>query len=75
EQLNPAGLSYTYCYEQNRITITDSLDRREVLHTQGEGGLKRDTVRCVGKGHPYHAGRADAQYGIRCCRTGHPPDQ
>ncbi|NNT55750.1 RHS repeat protein, partial [Escherichia coli] len=41
EQLNPAGLSYTYCYEQNRITITDSLDRREVLHTQGEGGLKR----------------------------------
>ncbi|MGK2776976.1 DUF6531 domain-containing protein, partial [Escherichia coli] len=41
EQLNPAGLSYTYCYEQNRITITDSLNRREVLHTQGEGGLKR----------------------------------
>ncbi|MCC7988959.1 RHS repeat protein, partial [Escherichia coli] len=25
----------------DRITITDSLDRREVLHTQGEGGLKR----------------------------------
>ena len=41
EQLNPAGLSYTYCYEQNRITITDSLNRREVLHTAGEGGLKR----------------------------------
>ncbi|EFX9487133.1 RHS repeat protein, partial [Shigella dysenteriae] len=41
EQLNPAGLSYTYQYEKDRITITDSLDRREVLHTQGEGGLKR----------------------------------
>ncbi|RWZ93914.1 RHS repeat protein, partial [Escherichia coli] len=40
-QLNPAGLSYTYQYEKDRITITDSLDRREVLHTQGEGGLKR----------------------------------
>ncbi len=36
EQLNPAGLSYTYQYEKDRITITDSLDRREVLHTQGE---------------------------------------
>ncbi|MGS7364525.1 rhs element protein RhsC, partial [Escherichia coli] len=41
EQLNPAGLSYTYQYEKDRITITDSMDRREVLHTQGEGGLKR----------------------------------
>ncbi|EER9417374.1 RHS repeat protein, partial [Escherichia coli] len=41
EQLNPAGLSYTYQYEKDHITITDSLDRREVLHTQGEGGLKR----------------------------------
>ena len=41
EQLNPAGLSYTYQYEKNRITITDSLNRREVLHTQGEAGLKR----------------------------------
>ncbi|HAJ3841024.1 TPA: RHS repeat protein, partial [Escherichia coli] len=41
EQINPAGLSYTYQYEKDRITITDSLDRREVLHTQGEGGLKR----------------------------------
>lgn len=26
---------------KDRITITDSLDRREVLHTQGEAGLKR----------------------------------
>ena len=41
EQLNPAGLSYTYQYEKDRITITDSLNRREVLHTQGEAGLKR----------------------------------
>ncbi|MEW9631487.1 RHS repeat-associated core domain-containing protein [Escherichia coli] len=41
EQLNPAGLSYTYQYEKDHITITDSLDRREVLHTQGEAGLKR----------------------------------
>ncbi|HEB1320858.1 TPA: RHS repeat protein [Escherichia albertii] len=39
EQFNPAGLSYTYQYEKNCITITDSLNRREVLHT--EGGLKR----------------------------------
>ncbi|UGS42594.1 RHS element core protein [Pseudocitrobacter corydidari] len=41
EQRNPAGLSYTYQYEKNRITITDSLNRREVLHTQDEAGLKR----------------------------------
>ncbi|SJE64847.1 protein in rhs element [Shigella sonnei] len=34
EQLNPAGLSYTYQYEKDRITITDSLNRREVLHCQ-----------------------------------------
>ncbi len=47
EQLNPAGLSYTYQYEKDRITITDSLNRREVLHTQGEAGLKR-----VVKNHP-----------------------
>uniref|UniRef100_UPI00191C6F50 hypothetical protein n=1 Tax=Escherichia coli TaxID=562 RepID=UPI00191C6F50 len=40
EQLTPAGLSYTYQYEKDRITIPDSLDRREVLHTQGEAGLK-----------------------------------
>ncbi|EIA1616361.1 type IV secretion protein Rhs, partial [Escherichia coli] len=25
EQLNPAGLSYTYQYEKDHITITDSL--------------------------------------------------
>ncbi len=39
EQLNPAGLSYTYQQrKKDRITITDSLDRCEVLHTQGEAG-------------------------------------
>ncbi|EJO5241013.1 RHS domain-containing protein [Salmonella enterica] len=41
EQLNPEGLSYRYNYEKNRVTITDSLGRREVLHLKGEGGLKR----------------------------------
>lgn len=41
EQRNPAGLSYTYLYEKNAVTITDSLNRREVLHTEGENGLKR----------------------------------
>ena len=41
EQHNPAGLSYTYDYEKNAVAITDSLNRREVLHTEGEGGLKR----------------------------------
>ncbi|EJE7183403.1 RHS domain-containing protein [Escherichia coli] len=41
EQFNPVGLSYAYQYEKNRITITDSLNWREVLHTEGEAGLKR----------------------------------
>ncbi|ECE5349924.1 DUF4329 domain-containing protein, partial [Salmonella enterica] len=41
EQHNPAGLSYIYSYEKNAVIITDSLNRREVLHTEGEGGLKR----------------------------------
>ena len=41
EQHNPAGLSYTYGYEKNHVVITDSLHRREVLHTEGEHGLKR----------------------------------
>ena len=41
EQHNPAGLSYTYDYEKNAVVITDTLNRREVLHTEGEGGLKR----------------------------------
>ncbi|MBJ2715088.1 RHS repeat protein, partial [Salmonella enterica subsp. enterica serovar Give] len=41
EQLTPDALRYRYAYEKNRVTITDSLGRREVLHTEGEGGLKR----------------------------------
>ncbi|XNN29480.1 hypothetical protein ACLK2F_02915 [Escherichia coli] len=41
EQFNPAGLSYGYQYEKDRITVTDSLNRREVLHTEGGAGLKR----------------------------------
>ena len=40
-QHNPEGLSYTYGYEKNAVTVTDSLSRREVLHTRGDGGLKR----------------------------------
>ncbi|UWM62750.1 RHS element core protein [Enterobacter sp. CP102] len=41
EQHNLAGLNYRYEYEKNTVIITDSLNRREVLHTEGEGGLKR----------------------------------
>ena len=41
EQNNPAGLSYRYDYERHRVVIADSLNRRETLHTDGEGGLKR----------------------------------
>jgi RHS repeat-associated protein len=40
-QHNTAGLSYAYGYEKNAVVITDSLHRREVLHTEGEAGLKR----------------------------------
>ncbi len=41
EQLNPAGLSYRYLYEQDRITVTDSLSQRGAAHTEGGAGLKR----------------------------------
>ncbi|EIN0619957.1 RHS repeat protein, partial [Escherichia coli] len=41
EQVNPVGLDYRFEYGQDRVTITDSLNRREVLYTEGEGGLKR----------------------------------
>ncbi|ELK1323256.1 RHS repeat protein, partial [Escherichia coli] len=41
EQVNPEGLDYRFEYGQYRVTITDSLNRREVLYTEGEGGLKR----------------------------------
>ncbi|EIT3264848.1 RHS repeat protein [Escherichia coli] len=41
EQVNPEGLDYRFEYGQDRVSITDSLNRREVLYTEGEGGLKR----------------------------------
>ncbi|GCW56411.1 type IV secretion protein Rhs [Escherichia coli] len=41
EQVNPERLDYRFEYGQGRVTITDSLNRREVLYTEGEGGLKR----------------------------------
>ncbi len=41
EQSNPASLSYRYEYGRNQVCITDSFGRREVLHTEGDGGLKR----------------------------------
>ncbi|MDO3972119.1 type IV secretion protein Rhs, partial [Salmonella enterica] len=50
EQLNPEGLSYRYAYEKSRVTITDSLGRREVLHTEGEGGLKRVVMKASADG-------------------------
>ncbi|MCZ8774831.1 RHS element core protein [Escherichia albertii] len=56
EQLNPAGLSYRYQYEQDRITVTDSLNRREVLHTQGEAGLKRVVMKTQADGSVTHSG-------------------
>ncbi len=67
EQLNPAGLSYTYQYEKDHITITDSLDRREVLHTQGEAGLKRVVKKEHADGWCAMAGRRAANW--RWCMT------
>ena len=66
EQRNPEGLSYAYAYEQNRVIITDSLNRREVLHTEGEGGLKRVVRQEYADGSAIHseydpAGRLIAQ--------------
>ncbi|HFZ1500239.1 TPA: RHS element core protein [Citrobacter freundii] len=66
EQHNPAGLSYAYAYEKNSITITDSLNRREVLHTEGDGGLKRVVTQERADGSATHseydpAGRLIAQ--------------
>ena len=66
EQVNPAGLSYRYGYEKDRVTITDSLGRREVLHTEGEGGLKRVVKKVFADGSVTHsqydpAGRLTAQ--------------
>ncbi|HHZ1648954.1 TPA: RHS element protein, partial [Escherichia coli] len=56
EQLNPAGLSYHYQYEQDRITVTDSLNRREVLHTEGGAGLKRVVKKELADGSVTHSG-------------------
>lgn len=50
EQRNPAGLSYRYRYDRNSVVITDSLNRREVLHTEGEGGLKRVVKKALADG-------------------------
>lgn len=50
EQLNPEGLSYRYVYENNQVVITDTLGRREVLHTEGEGGLKRVVMKVSADG-------------------------
>ncbi|EQB9990729.1 DUF6531 domain-containing protein, partial [Citrobacter amalonaticus] len=66
EQHNPAGLSYTYEYEKNAVAITDSLNRREVLYTEGEGGLKRVVKQERSDGSAIHseydpAGRLIAQ--------------
>ncbi|MFH7827075.1 RHS element core protein [Kluyvera chengduensis] len=55
EQRNPQGLSYTYAYEQNRVILTDSLNRREVLHTEGEGGLKRVVKKELADGGCIHS--------------------
>ncbi|MFH7826931.1 RHS element core protein [Kluyvera chengduensis] len=55
EQLNPAGLSYTYQYGKNVVAITDSLNRREVLHTEGEGGLKRVVKKELADGGRIHS--------------------
>ncbi|ENU2889582.1 TPA: RHS element core protein, partial [Escherichia coli] len=56
EQLNPAGLSYRYQYEQDRITVTDSLNRREVLHTEGGAGLRRVVKKELADGSATHSG-------------------
>ncbi|MBB7407322.1 RHS repeat protein, partial [Escherichia coli] len=50
EQVNPEGLDYRFEYGQDRVTITDSLNRREVLYTEGEGGLKRVVKKEYGDG-------------------------
>ncbi|MFJ2974565.1 RHS element core protein [Kluyvera sp. NPDC087067] len=65
-QHHPDGLSYTYAYGKNTVTITDSLNRREVLHTEGEGGLKRVVKKEFADGSVTHSefdgyGRLKAQ--------------
>ncbi|EFG3738376.1 RHS repeat protein, partial [Escherichia coli] len=48
--------SYRYQYEQDRITVTDSLNRREVLHTEGGAGLKRVVKKELADGSVTHSG-------------------
>lgn len=73
-QRNPAGLSYAYAYEKNSITLTDSLKRREVLHTEGDGGLNRVVKQERADGSATHseydpAGRLIAQTDAASRRT------
>ena len=80
EQLNPAGLSYRYQYEQDRITVTDSLNRREVLHTEGGAGLKRVVKKELADGSVTHsgydaAGRLTAQTDEMCIRDSNTTDE
>ncbi|MFG0517199.1 hypothetical protein ACF8EC_12660, partial [Kluyvera intermedia] len=65
-QHHPDGLRYTYAYGKNTVTITDSLNRREALHTEGEGGLKRVVKKEFADGSVTHSefdgyGRLKAQ--------------
>ncbi|EFL2964918.1 RHS repeat protein [Escherichia coli] len=53
EQVNPEGLDYRFEYGESRVIITDSLNRREVLYTEGEGGLKRVVKKEHETGHAY----------------------
>jgi len=40
-QRNPGGLDYQFAYEKDRTTVTDSLNRTEIYHFTGDGGLRR----------------------------------
>ena len=73
-QHHPEGLSYTYAYGKNTVTITDSLNRREALHTEGEGGLKRVVKKEFADGSVTHSefdgyGRLKAQMDAAGRRT------
>jgi YD repeat-containing protein len=43
-QRNPGGLDYHFAYEKDRTTVTDSLNRTEIYHFTGEGGLRRPVM-------------------------------
>ena len=40
-QRNPGGLDYLFEYEKSRTIVTDTLNRKEIYHFTGEGGLRR----------------------------------